>query len=182
MRILYATGHLVVLAVLLALAGWGLLALRAGMVPESFGRQGPYRADALQELAARPSAFQADATCQACHQDVEQERAESLHRAVRCAHCHGLGRDHVEQAQAAAASPGLPIAPAAAWDGKLLSKLDLYVTRDRKICLSCHEAVVGMPAHFKKIDLALHLEQQGAAEPEHAESCFECHGGHNTAP
>jgi hypothetical protein len=39
-----------------------------------------------------------------------------------------------------------------------------------------------MPADFKKIDVAVHLEEQGASEPLSRETCFECHGGHDTAP
>lgn len=182
MRLLTATGHVWIMAGLVALAAWGLLTAREALAPKSFGRQGPYRAEALEEIAAHPSRFPSDAICHECHQDVAQERAESLHQNVRCAHCHGHGRDHVAQARAAAATPGVAVAPAAVWDGNFLTKADLYITRDRKVCLACHEAVVGMPEHFKKINLAMHLEEQGAAEPNNPETCFECHGGHNTAP
>ena len=60
--------------------------------------------------------------------------------------------------------------------------VDLYITKDRATCLACHQAVVGMPKDFKKINLAQHLEDEGAEEPNSPETCFECHEGHNTEP
>ena len=83
---------------------------------------------------------------------------------------------------AAKDDPAVKVAAAAEWDGDFLTKLDLWMTKDRRVCLSCHEAAVGMPDDFKKIDVAVHLEEQGASEPLSRETCFECHGGHDTAP
>ena len=82
----------------------------------------------------------------------------------------------------AAHDPAVRIEPAAKWDGDFLTSIDLYITRDKRTCLVCHEAAVGMPKDFKKINPAEHLEEQGASEPASQETCFECHGGHNTAP
>ncbi|HIF30929.1 MAG: hypothetical protein ABGX22_19935 [Pirellulaceae bacterium] len=182
MRFFSDTRHLWILLVLIAAVGGGFLAVRGRMVPESFGQHGPYRAEALTEIASQPSVFQADSVCHECHQDVQEERAESLHKAVRCTHCHGLGREHVVRARKAAESPGFAIDPAAEWDGSFLTDIDLFTTHDRKTCLVCHEAVVGMPEDFRKINVAEHLEEMEASEPTSREACFECHGGHDTAP
>jgi hypothetical protein len=38
-----------------------------------------------------------------------------------------------------------------------------------------------MPEDFMKINVAEHLEEMGAEEPESRETCFECHGNHDTA-
>lgn len=176
------TRHVWLLAGLILLAGFCFFTLRAELVPASFGQQGPYRADALREIAARPSRFHADAVCHQCHQEVEHERAESRHRAVRCVHCHGQATEHVVQSRAAAENPALKLPPLQPWDGQIPSHVDLFTSQDRKLCLACHEAALGMPADFKKIDVAAHLEEQGASEPTSAETCLECHGGHNTAP
>ena len=167
---------------MLAAAGIVGGAVRSLLVPRDFGTLGPYRASALAEIAARPSRFPADATCHACHESVEHERAGKAHEAVRCAHCHGLGTEHVRLALAAKDDPTVTLPAASEWDGDFLTKLDLWVTKDRATCLSCHEAAVGMPEGFKKIDVASHLEEQGASEPLSRETCFECHGGHDTAP
>jgi hypothetical protein len=136
----------------------------------------------LAEEAAIRSVFQSDATCHECHEDVKEERAESLHQSVRCFHCHGVGREHVAQARRAAETPDAEIDPAQEWDGDFMTDIDLYVTNNRKTCLVCHESKVGMPADFRQIVVAEHLEEQGASEPESVEVCFECHDGHDPAP
>jgi len=176
------TRHLWRLFGLLAVAGLAGLVVRSLLVPSDFGEQGPYRTSALADNAARPSLFPSDATCHSCHEDVQHERAGKLHEAVRCAHCHGYGTGHVTLAAAAKDDPSKVIPKAVAWDGDFFTKLDLYMTKDRRICLSCHETAVGMPADFKKIAVASHLEEQGASEPLSLETCFECHGGHDTSP
>ncbi|MEX0675924.1 MAG: hypothetical protein WD063_02535 [Pirellulales bacterium] len=174
--------HLLVLLVLIVAACAGFVFTRSRLIPRSFGQRSQYRADALDEIAAKPSVWYADGVCLKCHVDVQQERAESLHKAVGCIHCHGLGRKHVAGALKAAESPDFHIEPAQKWDGNFLTQIDLYVTKDRTICLVCHEAKVGMPEDFKKINVAQHLEEMGAEAPNSQETCLECHGGHNTAP
>lgn len=176
------TRHLWRLLGVLAAAGAVGAAVRSLLVPADFGTVGPYRASALADNAARPSLFPADATCHSCHASVHEERAGTAHEAVRCAHCHGNGSEHVRLATAAGDDAATSLPPAAEWDGDFLTKVDLWVTKDRRVCLSCHEAVVGMPASFKKIEVAAHLEEQGASEPLSRETCFECHGGHDTTP
>ncbi len=176
------TRHLWVLLILVVGIGAVALMARARMVPESYGETGPYRARARDEIAAKPSVLIADATCLECHADVGEERAESLHKAVRCFHCHGVGHEHVALARKAAENPDLSVPPAAEWDGNFRTDIDLYVTEDRATCLACHQAVVGMPEDFKKINVAEHLENMGASETESRETCFECHAGHDTAP
>jgi len=174
--------HLLRLAGLLAVVGVLGAVVRAALVPRDFGTSGPYRESALADNAARPSLFPSDATCHSCHESVREERAGKSHELVRCAHCHGHGREHVRLAGLARDDAGVTLPAAEPWDGNFLTEVDLYVTKDRRVCLSCHESVVGMPADFKKIDVAAHLDEQGASEPLSRETCFECHGGHDTAP
>ena len=94
-------------------------------------------------------------------------------------HCHGNGHEHIAAAIEAATSPGHAIPPAAEWDGDFHSKLDLFITQDRATCLSCHTSVVGMPSGFRSIDVAKHLEEQGAENVNDKNVCFECHTGHS---
>ncbi len=159
----------------------GYLFARSQLMPDSFGRRGQYRAEALEENAARPTVIPSQSECLACHVDVAHQRAESLHKVVHCMHCHGPGSQHVAQARAAQAT-GSPIEPAQTWDGDFLTRIDLYTTKDRATCLACHEARIGMPESFKKIVVDKHLEDMGAENPASRESCFECHAGHDTAP
>ncbi len=186
MKFFSDTKHLWILLALLVLAGVGAWEGRSRLMPETYGdrmgRYGPYRAAALEQIASRPSVLITDSVCHECHQDVKEERAESKHATVLCIHCHGSAREHVAQARAAAKSADAKIAPATEWDGDHLTKIDLYITQDRATCLVCHESTVGMPEWFQKIDVAEHLEEQGADEPDSKETCFECHGGHDTEP
>ena len=84
--------------------------VRSQMVPTDYGQRGPYRTSALAEIASQPSVLQSDTTCLKCHTDVEEERSESPHAAVRCFHCHGNGRQHIADAEKAAEFPEHQIA------------------------------------------------------------------------
>lgn len=177
------SGHLWLLLLLLIFTGGiSFVLIRERLVPATYGDQGAYRAAALDDVAAHPSKWQSDKTCLECHQNVAQEREGSLHEVVRCFHCHGVGKEHVELARLAAKTPGTAIKPAQTWDGNFLTTIDLYLTKDKATCLSCHQEAVGIPEKFKKINLAKHLEEMGASEPQSPEVCSECHKGHNTAP
>ena len=176
------SAHLWLLLVLIVAGGVGFLLVRARLVPASYGKTGAYRATALDDNAAKPSRWHSDKTCLECHQNVAEERKDSLHEAVRCFHCHGVGTEHVKLANLAKKTPGTEVPKAQKWDGNFLTKIDLFVTKDKATCLACHQEAVGMPANFKKINVAQHLEDQGASEPNSPEVCSECHKGHNTAP
>lgn len=186
MSVFRETRHLWNLVLLLILGGAGFVVVRGQLVPETYGdregRYGPYRAAALEDAMAKPLVLISDATCHKCHEDVMHEREEAKHKSVRCYHCHGLAHEHVRLAEEAAKTPGKEIPPAEEWDGDFLTKIDLFVTQDRKTCLVCHESIIGMPKDFQQIVVAEHLEEQGADEVESPNVCFECHGGHDTAP
>jgi len=174
--------HLHIAFFLIGVAAVGLQVARSRMVPPSFGEYGPYRARALDAYDAQAVVWQTDAVCLKCHVDIGEERAEAAHNVVRCWHCHGVGREHVAQALEAKRNPESPIRPAEEWDGNFVTDVDLFITQDRKTCVVCHEAVVGMPEAFQKIDVAAHLKENEAGEPNSRSVCFECHGGHDTAP
>ncbi|MFT5327281.1 MAG: hypothetical protein ACI8P0_005170 [Planctomycetaceae bacterium] len=168
------TRHLWILFLLIAVAGAGAVAARNRAVPETWGQFGAYRGAALAEIASHPMKLQADHVCLKCHTDVGEERAESVHKAVGCVHCHGPGRKHVAEAEA-----GGELTSAGEWDGDFRTAIDLYITHNRKACLVCHESVIGMPEDFRKINVAEHLEEQGAEEIKSPNVCFECHEGHS---
>ncbi len=173
------TRHLRILVFLIVLGGAGALFVRSQVVPKGYGERGPYRSAALSEIASHRSVLQSASVCLKCHTDVQEERAESPHEAVRCPHCHGTGAEPVAAASRAAESPGQSIPPAEEWDGDFRTHIDLFITHDRATCLSCHTAVVGMPESFRSINVAEHLEEQGAEEIHSRNVCFECHEGHS---
>ncbi len=173
------TRHLRVLVFLITVGGASALFVRSQLVPKAFGDRGPYRAAALEQIASQPSRLSSDSDCLKCHSKVQEERAESPHKAVRCMHCHGNGHEHIAAAIQAAGTPGHVIPPAGEWDGDFHSKMDLFITQDRATCLSCHTSVVGMPSSFRSIDVVKHLEEQGAENVNDKNVCFECHTGHS---
>ena len=173
------TRHLQAVALGLIVLGGALLAARSHLIPKSFGEHGPYRGDALREIAAQQPVLTSDTNCLKCHESVHEERAESPHKDVACLHCHGNGHEHMAQAEKAAADSSITIEKAKPWDGDFFTKLDLFITKDRATCLSCHEKVVGMPASFRSIDVKSHLADQGAENIDSPDVCFECHTGHS---
>lgn len=173
------TRHLRIVVFLIVVGGAGAMFVRSQLIPPDFGERGPYRAAALDEEAAHPLILQSDATCVKCHMDVHEERAESPHKAVRCLHCHGNGREHIAAAMAAEDSPDSVIPPAEEWDGDFQTGIDLFITQDRATCLACHLSVVGTPESFRSINVSEHLEEQGADEIESPNVCYECHDGHS---
>ena len=173
------TRHLRVLVFLITVGGAGAMFVRSQLVPKAYGDRGPYRAAALEQIASQPSRLSADADCLKCHSKVQEERAESPHKAVLCMHCHGNGHEHIAAAIKAAGTPGDVIPPAGEWDGDFHTKMDLFITQDRATCLSCHTSVVGMPSSFRSIDVVKHLEEQGAENVNDKNVCFECHAGHS---
>ena len=104
--------HLWILLGLIVGGGVVALLIRGTLVPESFGRLGPYRAAALAELKAKPSKWQSDSVCLECHVKVKAEREDALHLVVACTHCHGFGTKHVAEARLAKKNAGMKVRPA----------------------------------------------------------------------
>ncbi|HEX6880363.1 MAG TPA: hypothetical protein VF135_08375, partial [Terriglobales bacterium] len=64
------TEHLLRVAAVFVTGILLFLVLRAVFVPRSFGLYGHYRADALQEITARPISYAGHKACADCHDDV----------------------------------------------------------------------------------------------------------------
>ena len=81
--------HLIRLASVLMLGAMVFVALRAAVIPKSFGRYGPYRGDALQEITSRPLRYGGHETCEGCHPDILEVKSKGVHARVNCESCHG---------------------------------------------------------------------------------------------
>lgn len=117
------------LIVIFGLLITGLVIARQLLVPESFGRYGHYRADAVDEVATLPLAYAGYQACIECHSDVAEKRAGSNHRTVACETCHGPALQHVE-----APDEFTPTAP-----------------RDRDFCPLCHGFNASRPSGFPQV-------------------------------
>ena len=103
--------------------------LRAVFVPKSFGKYGPYRGDALAEIAARPIAYAGHKACEDCHSEVVDVKKSGKHVGVNCEACHGPLEKHVEDPVSVV--PQLP---------------DTSV-----LCPRCHEANIAKPKGFPQV-------------------------------
>ncbi len=103
--------------------------LRAAVVPRSFGQYGHYRADAIQEIAARPIAHAGHDVCEACHTEVVDQKKLGKHVVVPCEACHGPQARHADD-------PATIRPP----------KLDTAV-----VCSRCHEANSAKPKGFPQV-------------------------------
>ncbi|WP_372793839.1 multiheme c-type cytochrome [Lutibacter sp.] len=58
------------------------------LTPNSFGKYGHYRADAIDDNKMRTSYYKGEESCVTCHQDVYDLKSEDVHDRVRCESCH----------------------------------------------------------------------------------------------
>ncbi len=83
------------LIILVALAA--LITARQLLIPESFGKYGFYRADAVGEIASQEISYAGARVCNECHDDIYETKQDSKHRGVSCEVCHGPAANHTEE-------------------------------------------------------------------------------------
>ncbi|MCE9616681.1 MAG: hypothetical protein K8T26_20595 [Lentisphaerae bacterium] len=129
------------------------LAVRAWLVPETFGEFGYYRGAALDEAKVRTSRYLGRQACAECHDDVAALHAKDAHGSVECETCHGPGSAHVEDAE------------------NVLPRADR-----QQDCLVCHRRLDARPGSFPQIDRDEHFRLVGVTNA--ATACVRCHSGH----
>lgn len=75
------------LIVLIGIFGAAAIGARLYFTDPSYGRYGPYRADAVAEIAADTPIYQGAASCQSCHGERHAEWSAGVHKAVTCEAC-----------------------------------------------------------------------------------------------
>lgn len=129
------SAHLIRLAAVFLLGFLVFIALRAAVIPKSFGQYGHYRGDALRELTSRPIAYAGHETCEGCHPDVLDIKSKGVHAHVNCESCHGASAKHSEDPT-----------------GVQALKPDVST-----LCARCHEANIAKPAGFPQIRMKDHM-------------------------
>ena len=127
------------------------MGVRKLLIPESFGRLGHYRADAVDEFAAQQRHYAGEPACRRCHAKQASDKAKSGHRAISCESCHGALGAHADNPKSAA-KPARP-----------------KETEIRAFCGHCHERSLSRPARFPQINMKEH-------NPDGA--CSMCHQPH----
>jgi Zn finger protein HypA/HybF involved in hydrogenase expression len=134
MRNFKDANHLFRLAGVYVLGTLSFLAIRALVVPHSFGQYGHYRGAAITEIAAHPAKFAGHQTCESCHSDVAQTKSAGKHATVNCEACHGPQAKHADDP--ASVDPGKP---------------DTAV-----LCVQCHAASAARPKSFPQVNAEEH--------------------------
>jgi transcription elongation factor Elf1 len=141
-----------VFALLVVVVIAGLVA-RELFVPDTYGRYGSYRAEAVAEARDKPQSYVGVQTCATCHEEIARLRSKDVHAKVQCETCHGTGAAHATNPETAMVVP----------DG-------------RTACLTCHQKLDARLASFPQIDVAAHFAFLGVVDPNLA--CTECHSPH----
>jgi hypothetical protein len=135
---------ILVFAIFIAL----FLIARHFLVPESFGKYGHYRADALQENAELEIHYAGEQACLDCHQDIQDLKEQDVHSGIHCETCHGPGQKHVITSEAS----------------------DILKPSGREFCGSCHQLnAARLKDAVFQVDLAKH---------NIGKNCTECHNPH----
>ncbi|UCF79232.1 MAG: hypothetical protein JSW03_02965 [Candidatus Eiseniibacteriota bacterium] len=127
------------LILLFGIAAAALVLVRFLLVPDSFGRYGHYRADAVDEVAGMEIRYAGHLLCQECHDDVDAVKSGSMHEAVSCEACHGPGNEHAEDP----------------FENRLSAP------RGRRRCAYCHSYNPSRPTGFPQIE----PDEHGGEEP-----------------
>ena len=141
------SAHLIRLAAVFLLGLVIFVAVRAAVIPKSYGRYGHYRGDAIKELTSRPIAYAGHETCEGCHPDVLEVKSKGVHAHVNCESCHGPLAKH--------AGDPVSVTP---------PKLDTKV-----LCLRCHARNSAKPAGFPQTDA------QGRPQDPACNTCHQPH-------
>lgn len=126
--------HLVRMAGIFAAGTMLFLVLQLALVPESFGRYGHYRANAIDEEARKPITYAGRNACTSCHSAQVEVHKSGKHAGLGCEGCHGPLFAHTRKPVAAKAS-----------------KPDV-----KRLCIRCHEKNVARPSWFAQVDSAEH--------------------------
>lgn len=131
----------IVRLVLLTLGIVGVyLTAKSILTPPSFGEYGWYRAQALEEVAARAPVYAGKKACDECHSEVLQKLAKFEHKTLSCEACHGVSQAHVE-------NPDVKV-----------------TTVPETHCMRCHEANPSRPKWLRQITFKNHYTGQRCTE------------------
>jgi len=128
------SAHLLRVAAVFLLGAIAFVALRAAVIPKSFGRYGYYRGDALREITSQPLGYAGHEACEGCHPDILEVKSKGVHAHVNCESCHGPLAKHAD-------SPTeiKPVLPEVA-----------------TLCVRCHSENIAKPSGFPQVNAKEH--------------------------
>jgi cytochrome c553 len=155
--------HLARASALALLVIIGFTVIRNLAIPESFGKYGHYRAEAVLEEMAKEPIYQGADSCKECHKVKFKRWKNSKHQGVTCENCHGPALKHNKK-------PIVKTGPK-----------NIIVNRSNKLCMKCHLKLPARPHDFNnaphlQIDVEKHLKNKKYKR------CIKCHNPHNPQP
>ncbi len=147
-----------IIVVLVILAGL-FIPVKWLFTPASFGKLGHYRADYIEEEAAKEPRHMTNASCQSCHEHENDNLMIGMHKSLSCEFCHGTYVDHVK-------------------DDKKIATLQVKENEEiTTLCLRCHNSeIIARPKNMiKTVVMPDHLRDQAVKETH---SCNQCHYVH----
>ncbi|MBI3924843.1 MAG: hypothetical protein HY319_04820 [Armatimonadetes bacterium] len=136
-------------------------------IPESFGRFGHYRGDAVKDAMSREPRHGGSQSCEKCHQDIVKMQAGEAHKTLNCEVCHA------------------PVSTHASAEDKIA---DMPSREAPRICALCHQQLAARPEDHPQVGIREHLVEQEIEIPENMPvrevleleeaRCTECHDPH----
>lgn len=124
------------------------LLARHFLIPDTFGKYGPYRAATLDEYSLIEIHYAGQKACLECHQDVQDLKAKDVHSEIHCETCHGPGQKHVTSN----------------------ATNDILKPSGREFCGSCHAMNAAKP---KTAVVQVDINEHNVGK-----NCIECHNAH----
>ena len=156
--------HLIRAGILALLAIIGFTVVRFLTLPESWGKYGHYRANAVNEEMARKPVYQGADTCKGCHIQKGKrgiypgykDWSSGKHGVVNCENCHGPGNEHVIKH----------------------GTTTITINTSPEICLRCHLQLPARPSTsspFPQPQIELEKHMKGKSNI----TCIKCHNPHH---
>jgi len=126
------------------------LVARHFLIPESFGKYGHYRANAIDEIAAAPIHYAGKSVCVECHDEEAEKLASDQHASLSCEVCHGPNAKHADDYE-----------------------VNEFLVKDgsRKFCGRCHSIdAARKPENITQVNIKEHHLEK--------ENCIDCHNPH----
>jgi len=125
-----------------------MLVLKYLLTPESWREYGPYRGNALIEIADKEAKYVQMETCAMCHDSIAEIKTQGSHQSIQCEICHGPGYKHADDPE----------------------NNNMELNHDRQFCLRCHTKNAASPKNI--------IKQIDAVEHNEGEECITCHNPH----
>ncbi|MEK7274898.1 MAG: cytochrome c [Candidatus Desantisbacteria bacterium] len=138
--------------------------VRTIVVPDSFGKYGYYRAEAVSDEMSIHPLYQGAEACKKCHEPRHKEWSSGKHGGVNCEDCHGAAMDHVTKTCSATDT--------------VAAKKTITVNQTKELCLQCHLQLSGRPdksAAIPQPQINIEKHLKGKKETQ----CFKCHNPHH---